>query len=110
VWRPAAIEAGVTGDLRPYRLRGSLVSLLLWSGENLAYVAEQAGHSIATLARRYAGVLKELHGQPKIPAAEAIRRARGRRRPAAAAQAMSEILDRCWTGKNRHVAAGPDPQ
>ncbi len=45
VWRPAAIEAGVTGDLRPYRLRGSFVSLLLWEGRSLTYVAEQAGHS-----------------------------------------------------------------
>ena len=42
------------------------------------YVAEQAGHSVATLARYYAGVIKELHGQPNIPAAEAIREARER--------------------------------
>ena len=26
IWRPAPIAAGVTGDLRPYRLRGSFVS------------------------------------------------------------------------------------
>lgn len=26
VWRPAAVEASVAGDLRPYRLRGSFVS------------------------------------------------------------------------------------
>lgn len=76
VWRPAAIEAGVTGDLRPYRLRGSFVSLLLWAGEDLAYVADQAGHSIATLAKHYAGVMKELRGKPRVPAAEAIRQAR----------------------------------
>jgi site-specific recombinase XerC len=76
VWRPAAIKAGVAGDLRPYRLRGSFVSLLLWSGEDLAYVAEQAGHSIATLAKHYAGVMKELRGQPRVPAADAIRKAR----------------------------------
>ena len=76
VWRPAAVAAGVTGDLRPYRLRGSFVSLLLWAGEDLTYVAEQAGHSVATLARYYAGVIRELRGQPKIPAAEAIRQAR----------------------------------
>ena len=49
IWRPAAIAAGVTGDLRPYRLRGAFVSLLLWEGRSLTYVAEQAGHSIATL-------------------------------------------------------------
>ncbi len=76
VWRPAAIAAGVTGDLRPYRLRGSFVSLLLWSGEDLAYVADQAGHSIATLAKHYAGVMKDLKGQPRTPAADAIRLAR----------------------------------
>ena len=33
---------------------------------------------MATLARYYAGVIKELHGQAKIPAAEAIRQARER--------------------------------
>jgi hypothetical protein len=56
--------------------RGSLVSLLRWEGHSLTYVAEQAGHSVATLASHHAGVLKELRGQPKTPAAEAIRRAR----------------------------------
>ena len=76
VWRPAAIEAGVTGDLRPYRLRGSFVSLLLWEGHSLTYVAEQAGHSVATLARHYAGTMRELESEPRIPAAEAIRQAR----------------------------------
>jgi len=76
VWRPAAIEAGVTGDLRPYRLRGSFVSLLLWEGRSLTYVAEQAGHSVATLARHYAGTMRELETEPRIPAAEAIRQAR----------------------------------
>lgn len=76
IWRPAAIAAGVTGDLRPYRLRGSFVSLLLWGGEDLPYVAEQAGHSVATLAKHYAGVMRELRGQPRVPAAEAIRQAR----------------------------------
>ncbi len=76
VWRPAAMAAGVTGDLRPYRLRGSFVSLLLWEGMALTEVAEQAGHSVATLARYYAGVIKELKGLPRVPAAEAIRQAR----------------------------------
>jgi len=76
IWRPAAIAAGVTGDLRPYRLRGSFVSLLLWEGRSLAYVAEQAGDSIATLARYYAGGIRELEERPRVPAAEAIRQAR----------------------------------
>ena len=42
----------------------------------LAYVAGQVGCSIATLARHYAGVIAELEGQPRIPAADAIRVAR----------------------------------
>ena len=47
-------RAGVTGALRVYRLRGSFVSLLLWERRSLTFVAEQAGHSVATLAKRYA--------------------------------------------------------
>lgn len=70
----------MTGDLRPYRLRGSFVSLLLWEGRSLAYVAEQAGHSIATLAKHYAGVIRELENEPRKPAAEAIREARAQMR------------------------------
>jgi site-specific recombinase XerD len=47
IYQPAAKKAGVTGDLRVYRLRGSFVSLLLWEGRTLTYVADQAGHSVA---------------------------------------------------------------
>jgi len=39
-------------------------------------VAEQAGHSIATLARHYAGPMRELENKPRVPAAEAIQNAR----------------------------------
>jgi hypothetical protein len=76
VYRPSAVAAGVTGDLRPYRLRSSFVSLLLWEGRSLAYVAEQAGHSIAALAKHYAGVIRELESRPRKPAGEAIAEAR----------------------------------
>lgn len=76
VYHPAAKAAGVTGDMRAYRLRGSFVSLMLWEGQSLTRVAEWAGHSVATLARHYAGVLEELEDQPRVPAAEAIRQAR----------------------------------
>ena len=76
IYQPAAKAAGVTGDMHPYRLRGSFVSLLLWEGRSLTYVAEQAGHSVATLAKHYAGVLRELEDKPRTPAAEAIRSAR----------------------------------
>jgi integrase len=80
IYQRAAKRAGVTGDLRVYRLRGSFVPLLLWEGHGLTYVAEQAGHSVATLAKHYAGVLEELDDQPRTPAAEAINTARSRLR------------------------------
>lgn len=76
VYIPAAQAAGVTGDMRAYRLRGSFVSLLLWEGQSLTRVAEQAGHSLATLDRHYAGVLGELDGAPTTSAEQAIRDAR----------------------------------
>ena len=76
VYQPAAAAAGVTGDMRPYRLRCSFVSLLLWEGRSVSYVADQAGHSVATLARDYAGVLEELEGGERVSAEEAIRAAR----------------------------------
>ncbi len=66
IWRPAAAAAGVTGDLRPYRLRCSFVCLLLWEGRSLTWVADQAGHSVATLAKHYAGVLAELEYAPRV--------------------------------------------
>src|SRR5437763_15973009 len=74
---PAARAAGWYTRRRQFaRLRGGFVSLLLWEGRSLTYVAEQAGHSVATLARHYAGVLDGLEDQPPVPAAEAIRQAR----------------------------------
>ena len=77
VYQPAAKVAGVTGDMRPYRLRGSYASLLLWEGRSLAYVADQDGHSIATLSTHYAGVIAELEQvDRKVPANEAILAAR----------------------------------
>jgi integrase len=63
-YQPAAIAAGVEGDLRPYRLRGSFVSLLPWSGMDLVEVADQAGHSVATLAK----ALRRRHRRVARPA------------------------------------------
>jgi hypothetical protein len=50
--------------------------LLLWERRSLAYVAKTAERRIATLVKHYAGVIEELDDQPRIPAAEAIRKAR----------------------------------
>ena len=60
-------KAEVTGSspVSPIcRLRGSFVSLLLWEGRSLTFVAEQAGHSVARLVKHYAGVIRELEEHP----------------------------------------------
>lgn len=75
-YQAAAADAGVTGDMRPYRLRSSFVSLLLWEGRSLPYVADQAGHAVATLSEHYAGVLEELEDGRRRPAGDVIREAR----------------------------------
>ena len=51
---------------------GDFVSVLFWEGRSLTFVAEQAGHSVATLARHYAEVRDELEDQPRTLAAETI--------------------------------------
>jgi len=76
VYQPAAHVAGVTDDMRAYRLRGSFASLLLWEGRSLTYVAEQMGHSVAVLSDHYAGVLEELEDAPRVPADQVVRQAR----------------------------------
>lgn len=76
IYQPVAREIGITGDMRPRRLRASFVSLLLWEGRSLTYVADQVGAGVDTLARHYAGVIRELEGQPRVAAADAIRAAR----------------------------------
>jgi integrase len=61
---------------RPYDCRGSFVSLHLRAGENAVEVAEWGGHSPRVMFTYYAGVIKELRGEPTLPAAEQIARAR----------------------------------
>ncbi len=80
----------MTGDLRVYRLRGSFVSPLLREGRSLTFVTDQAGHSVATLAKHYAGVLEELEDKPRIPAADAIREARSQLRCAQSVRTPQE--------------------
>jgi hypothetical protein len=43
---------------------------------SLTYVAEQAGDSIATLARHHAWTMRELETKPRVPAAKAVQQAR----------------------------------
>ena len=98
IYQAAAKAAGVTGDLRVYRLRGSFVSLLLWGSRSLTFVADPAGHSVATLASHYAGVLEELEDKPRIPAADAARPA-----------ANCGVRKMCAPPRTRHRHLHPNP-
>jgi len=75
VWKDAA-EQFLEGDMRPYRLRGSFASLLIWEGRPITYVAAQLGHSIQTCGRYYLGVFEMFDPDQRISAADLIRDAR----------------------------------
>jgi site-specific recombinase XerD len=66
----------MASDMRPYRLRGSFASLLLYEGRSVTYVAEQTGHSVAVLSKHYAGVMARLEAAPRVSANDAIVAAR----------------------------------
>ena len=74
-FRPAAKRSGLTAP-RPYDLRHSFVSLLIWEGRSIAEVAEQAGHSVETCSRDYVHVFKDYDPARRVTAAEQIQRAR----------------------------------
>jgi len=75
IYRPAARRAGLATS-RPYDLRHSFVSLLIWEGRSVAEVAEQAGHSVETCSRDYVHVFKDYDPERRVTAAEQILRAR----------------------------------
>lgn len=63
---------------RPYDLRGSYASLLIFEGQPVTVVARELGHTPATCLRFYARLFEEAPEQP-IPAERAIREARDHR-------------------------------
>jgi integrase len=73
-YAPAAASAGASGP--PYDLRHSFVSLLIHEGATIVEVARQAGHSVQTCSRVYAHVIEEFDPTERVPADDAIRRAR----------------------------------
>jgi integrase len=75
VFQPACEAVGI-GRIRPYDLRHSFASLLLYEGRPLPYVAAQLGHSVQMCAKTYAHVLDELERHERVPAADAIMAAR----------------------------------
>ena len=74
MYQPVADELGCSR--RPYDLRHSFASLLIWEGASVVEVARQLGHSPKMTLETYAHVFEEFEGAERAPAATAIRLAR----------------------------------
>jgi integrase len=75
VFQPAARRAGL-GQIRPYDLRHSFVSLLIAERRTIIEVARQAGHSPTMTLDTYGHVFDELEGAEPVSPEELIRAAR----------------------------------
>jgi integrase len=71
-----ALEDAHVSSGRPYDLRHSFASLLLYEGRSVIYVARQLGHDARLTLSIYGHVIDELEETPHLPAEEAIARAR----------------------------------
>ena len=84
-FRAAAKAAGLRAEkadgarrVRPRDLRSSFATLLIYEGQPPQYVAEQLGHSAATLLRDYARVWEDFDPVQRVSAEEQIERVRRR--------------------------------
>lgn len=71
-----AMKAAGVEHARPYDLRHSFASLLLYEGRSVIYVARQLGHGAQLTLRTYGHVIDELEDAPRQDAEDAIRTAR----------------------------------
>jgi integrase len=78
VFQPAARAAGL-GEIPPYDLRHSFVSLLIAERRTIIDVARQAGHSPTMTLDTYGHVFDELDGAEPVSAEDMIRKARATR-------------------------------
>jgi integrase len=84
-FQAAAKTAGLRAEkadgarrVRPRDLRSSFATLLIYEGQPPQYVAEQLGHSAATLLRDYARVWEDFDPSQRVSAEEQIEHVRRR--------------------------------
>jgi len=75
VYQRHAPVVGIAGG-RPYDLRGSWVSLMVWEGRTMLEVATMAGHSVQTCERHYARMFEDFDPAKRTSAEAAIWAAR----------------------------------
>ena len=63
-------------------MRHTFASLLAHEGRSAVYIAKQLGHGPGVSVETYQHVIDELEDAPQLPAEDAIRQARDRRRGA----------------------------
>ena len=73
--RPDRQSVGVVAP-RPYDLRHGFSSMLLHERVNQVEIAEEMGHSLATLLAVYSHVIRRYRGKPSQSAEDTIRQAR----------------------------------
>src|SRR3954471_15660652 len=73
IWRPALEACELDPEMVPYDLRHSFASLLIHDGRDIAYAADQLGHSPAMTLATYTHVMRELQRHDRIGAEEQIR-------------------------------------
>jgi integrase len=98
VFRAAARRVGLL-EARPYDLRASFVSLLIFEGHTVIEVARQAGHGPETCLRNYARVFADYDPASRMPAEDQIRAAR-----TAIEEAGRRADAREWAGRGVDVA------
>jgi integrase len=77
--RPPTDRRALTDtSIRDRDLRHTFVSLLIHEGKSIAYVAEQAGHTVEECARTYTHLFDEYRDAKPVPAEDLIRSARNR--------------------------------
>jgi integrase len=75
VWHAAREAAGIE-RLPPYDLRHAYASLQIRAGLSIPEIAQRMGHSPQMTVSTYTHVIRELEGEPRVPGAEQIERAR----------------------------------
>lgn len=76
IWHKALEDCELDTRMVPYDLRHSFASLLIHEGRDLAYIADQLGHSPQMTLSTYTHVMRELRGAERVPADEQVRHAR----------------------------------
>lgn len=104
-FRPAAAAAGVE-QARPYDLRHSFCSLLLYEGRTIVEVARQAGHAPSMSLDTYQHVIDELEGVELVQA-DGLRRCC--RRPQGRARAGRRTSAGLCDADRTKLRTGPQP-